>query len=410
VYKLELHLEGSERRLRNTQRLITGVLLLLVLPPLFGTIATVSASPNIGLLRVSDFLCPREVLPSSSFPVSLDVEYAIQSLPDKATIRGAVYDANQNSSPLWQSDPTLVSNGGDQIWNFTLNAPATEGFLNLIAYAYFLDNGTWTYFNNPVNGPGVSQRTVEIGETASLNVNLGAPNVAVTVGGSTEQTSPFGTATFSVPVSSEPSVTVPALVELQNSTRLIFVEWNDGITLPKRQVQMDGDMNMTAQYRIQYLLTLTNGSTVQEWYDRGANATLSAPTSGLAPWPLSAFGVTETFQGWRGDIDSSSPQVNITMDSPKTITADVATNYQPLVIPAILAAGIAATIISFVLVQASSRKSEEDVVETLAKQTAPETDPTCPECGEVTEPEWAHCIRCGAALEGADLPKSQVQS
>ena len=381
--------------------------LLVLFLTFFGTLVVVTASPNIGLLRISSFLCPREVVPGGTFQVTLDVEYAIQSIPNEATIRAAVYNANIGATtPLWESDPTTVSNGGDQVWNFTLNAPATEGFLNLTAYAYFLENGTWTYFNNPVNGPGVSQRTVKIGTTASLDIRIGAPGITVTVGGTTKQTSPMGDAVFPVAVSSSPSITVPPLAELQNSTQIIFTEWSDGIKEPNRQVRMDGDVNLTAQYRTQYLLTITNSSTFEEWYDKGANATLSAPTSTPAPWPLSVFGVTETFQGWSGDVHSSSTRINITMNSPMTITADMATNYLPLVIPAIFAAGIAAAIVSFVLVQTKLGNSEEGTVEAPA-ETTPEPPPTCQTCGQVTEPQWVHCIKCGTKLR--DIDSSQVQ-
>jgi hypothetical protein len=256
-----------------------------------------------------------------------------------------------------------------------------------------------------VNGPGVSQRSVKIGKTANLDISLGAPNVAVTVNGTSEETSTNGDAIFSVAVSSTPSVSVPPLVELQNSTRIIFTEWSDGIAIPNRQVQIDGDVNFTALYRTQYLLTITNSSTIEEWYDKGTNATLTTPTSALAPWPLNLFGVTETFQGWSGDIHSSSPRVNVTMDSPKSITADMTTNYQPLVIPAIFGAGIAAAIISFILVQARSRSSDENLVaedlleEPFEQDAPPQSNLACPTCGMITEPEWMHCIKCGAKLK-----------
>jgi hypothetical protein len=385
------------------KRIRTITFLLLALLPLLGTIATASAEPNIGLLRVSSFLCPREVFPSTAFRVSLDVEYAIQSLPNEATIRGAVYAGNGNSSsPLWQSDPTSVSNGGDQVWNFTLNAPAAEGFLNLTAYAYFLDNGTWTYFNNPVNGPGLSQRTVKVGKTANLDISIGAPAVPVTTDGITKQTSTDGDAAFQVAVGSNPTVNAPATVQLQNATRIIFIGWSDGVTTPERQVPIDGDIYLTAQYRIQYLLAVTNSSTAQEWYDRGANVTLTAPASAPAPWPLNILGVTETFQGWSGDIHSTSPQIKVTMNSPRSVTADMILDYRSLVIPVIFAAGIAAAI-SFVLVQARSR-NKEDAIESpgeqsVPEQPAPDSNSKCPTCGQVTEEEWAHCIKCGTRLK-----------
>jgi hypothetical protein len=337
----------------------------------------------------------------------LDVEYAVQGLPDSATIRGAIYAGDVNSTaPLWQSDPTSVSNGGDQVWNLTLTAPASEGSFALIAYAFYLDNGTWSYFNNPVNGPGVSQATVRIGKTATLDISLGAVGVGVAVNGVTEQTSSDGQASFTVAVSSNPSVSIPTQVELQNSTRLVFTQWSDGVSQPQRKVLIDGDINLTASYRIQYLLTLNSGSTSDMWYDRGANTTINAPTSLSPPWPLNMFGVTQTFRGWTGDIQSTSPKLNVTMDSPKTITAEITTDYSPLALPLIVLLGMITAIVSFIVVR--RRSSEATTVEAPTEETVTETrSSTCPTCGQMTEPEWAHCIKCGTKL---NAPKRQTDN
>lgn len=370
---------------------------------LLSAIASVSATPNIGMLRVSSFLCPRQVAPGATFPVSLDVEYAIQGLPNNATIRGAIYSGSINSSsPLWESNPTSVSNGGDEVWNLTLTAPTSEGFFNLTAYALFLENGTWTYFTNPVNGPGVSQVIVKIGKTANLDINIGAPGIGVTVDGATEQTSSNGDASFAVAVASTPLISVPPIIEFQNSTRIIFTQWSDAVTQPQRHVVIDGDISLTAYYRIQYLLTVNSGLTSEEWYDKGANATITALTPAPVPWPLSMLGVTQTFQAWSGDIHSSLPKLNVTMDSPKTITAEFHTDYRPLAVPAIFGVGIASAVISFVWIRRRSDDLEEGAIEATPDELAPESNPTCPTCGQETEQEWAHCIKCGTKLNSTD--------
>jgi hypothetical protein len=356
-------------------------------------IAAASAAPNVGMLRVASFECPREVAPGAAFPVSLDVEYAVQGWPNKATIRGAIYPGNINStSPLWQSDPASVSNGGDQVWNISLTAPSTEGFLNLTAYALFLDNGTWSFFNDPVSGPGVSQTTIKIGKSANLNINVGAPNVDVTINGTTVTTSASGDASLEVAVGSSPVVGVPPIVEFQNSTRIIFTQWSDGVTEPQRHVLIDGDVTLSASYRTQYLLRVNSGSNSETWYDRGSNATLTAPPSGAGLWPLNLFGVTQTFTGWGGDVHSSMPRLNVTMDSPKTITANFAVDYLPLAVPVIFGVGIALIVISIVIMR--RRSSNLPTVDVLNQPT----DSVCPNCGQTTEEGWAHCIKCGTKI------------
>jgi hypothetical protein len=390
--------------LNQMRRLPLTLLALFISLSLFGAISTVSATPNLGMLRVSSFICPREVMPGANFPVSLDIEYAIQGLPNEATIRGAIYTGDLNSGTLlWQSNPTSVSNGGDQVWNFTLNAPTAEGALDLTAYALFLENGTWNYFDNPVNGPGISHTNVKIAKSANLDIVIGAPDVGVTVNGATNQTSVNGDAIFSVAVGSTPSVSVSRVVELQNSTRIIFTEWSDGATEAQRQVPIDGDISLTALYRTQYLLKISNSSTIEQWYDEGTNITLTAPASTSAPWPMNIFGVTETFQSWSGDIHSSSRRVIITMNSPKTITAVMTTDYRPLALPLIFGFGIATAIISLALVWRRSGTVEQKLPEIPLEEPAPEPEPnpTCSRCGRVTEPEWVHCIGCGTKLKDA---------
>jgi len=373
-------------------------------------IAAASAAPNVGMLRVASFVCPREVVPGADFPVSLDVEYALQGLPNNATIRGAIYPGNINStSPLWQSAAASVSNGGDKVWNISLTAPSTEGFLNLSAYALFLDNGTWRFFNDPVSGPGVSQATIEIGRSANLYIELGAPNVDVSIDNTTVKTSAGGDASLVVGVGSSPLVGVPPIVEFQNSTRIVFVQWSDGVTEPQRHALIDGDITLIANYKTQYLLTVISNSTSEAWYDKGSNATLTAPPSGSGSWPLNLFGVTQSFTGWTGAIQSPMPQLNITMDSPKTVTAEFSVDYRPLAVPIIIGVGTLVAIISLVLIRRRSSMilppTKEPVQETV-QEAVLEPNPACPNCGRETEKEWAHCIKCGTKLTGTKQAES----
>jgi hypothetical protein len=350
------------------------------------------------MLRVASFHCPREVAPNAVFPVSLDVEYAIQGLPNSATIRGAIYSGNPNSSnPVWQSPPASVSNGGDEVWNFSLTAPSSEGYLNLTAYAFFLDNGTWRFFDNPVNGPGISQTTIKIGKTANLNIGLGAPGVDVTIDGTTVKTSSTGDAAMAVAVGSSPLIGVPPIVEFKNSTRIIFTAWSDGVTQPQRSVMIDGDVALIAYYKTQYLLRVNSVPTLEQWYDKRSNVTLTPPPSATTSWPLNMFGVTQSFKGWSGDVQSSTPQLNITMDSPKTISANFSVDYTPLAIPIIFSIGIAIAAISLIIMRRRSKGAP--ITEQLPTQL---TDSTCANCGQATEAGWEHCIKCGAKLAHPD--------
>jgi len=222
----------------------------------------------------------------------------------------------------------------------------------------------------------------------------------------TQQTPPAGGVAFSVAVDSSPRVSVPLQVELTNSTRLIFTQWSDGLTQPQRQVLIDGDINLTASYRLQYLLTVNAVTTTEKWYDQGSNATITAQTSPPVPWPLNLFGVTQSFRDWSGDIESTSQQLNITMDSPKTVTANYDTNYQNLAVPVIFGLGLVTAAVSLIFLRRRAGTGEESLVEPTAAAPVPTPSPACPTCGETIEKDWMHCIKCGTKLSNADRPNT----
>jgi hypothetical protein len=384
--------------------LIFGIIAALIFAPSIG--AVFGQQVNVGMLRVASFLCPREVAPDAIFPLSLDVEYAIRGLPDNVTIRSAIYSGSMGSStPLWESDPTFVSDGGDKVWNLTLTAPASEGVFNLTAYAFFRANGTWVFFDNSVNGPGFRQATVKISKTANIDIFVGAQDVDVSIANVTVKTSSSGDASMTVAVGSAPLVSIPRIVEFQNSTRIIFTAWSDGVAQPQRRVPIDGDIALIANYRTQYLLRVNSVSTSERWYDKGTNATLSTPASAPMVWPLSLLGMKENFVGWSGDIESSLTQLNITMDSPKNVDAQFSIDYRPLAVPLILALGVAVAVLSLVFLRrrltAAPRPPDAPVPEeALVLQDAPvgAQNTTCPNCRQLTEEDWVHCIKCGTKL------------
>jgi uncharacterized repeat protein (TIGR02543 family) len=92
-------------------------------------------------------------------------------------------------------------------------------------------------------------------------------------------------------------------------------------------VTMNGDITEAAQWKIQYYLNVSsvNGDTGGSgWYDNGAtaNAALTALTV------AGATGTQYLFTGWSGDaLGATSPSDNITMNGPKTATANWQTQY-----------------------------------------------------------------------------------
>jgi len=382
---------------------ISGCVLIVALILIFsaGTAVVLADEPNVGLLRVYSFQVPREVAPNSVFSATLDVEYDLHLRPNNATIRAAIYKGNLNfSEALWQSSPVTVSLGGERIWNVSLTSPSTDGEFTLTAVAYFLDQGTWRFFNNSINGPGISQAVIIVGKTASLDVSLGAVGVSVVVGNQTIATSSNGDAQTMLFVGNTYVVSVQPLVEFQNSTRLVFNGWNDGNNQTKRSVMLDGDVELVGSYKTQYLLRVNSPvSSYSEWYDAGSNAELHSPSSVPMNWPLGLLGLQYKFVGWTGDVSSRLADVNVTMNSPKTLNANFSADYSPLIMPVVIACGVTGAV-AFLMFrrpgQSNGNKSEAL---------------RCVKCGELIENEdWTHCIRCGASLKDSEsLPANRLE-
>lgn len=384
---------------------ITIILLFLILAPI-----VYAQEENVGLLRIARFQAPGQVAPNSVFPLNLDVEYAIHGLED-VTIRSAVYSGSliePESDPLWQSTRVNVTGGGDMTWNLALTAPANEGVMRLTVFAYYLSGDTWQFYNNSIQGPGYAQISVKVARAANLEVDLGQAGLQITVANSTQQTSNSGGANFVLPVDETYSVTVPTDVELKNSTKLIFSGWSDGNNDTQRSVLLDGDTRLVGHYRHQYLLQVTSpvpAYSYSKWYDAGANVTLNANTTVPFNPPLDQIGMKYVFQGWTGDLNSKMNEVNVTMDSGKSLNANFSVDYTPLVFPAILVVGIiGALILTMLRRRRVTVTSSEETAEPAAVEPAPveeESAPlVCGNCGKTVEKEWKHCIHCGADLPG----------
>ena len=380
-------------------RRFTIIILLLLLA--FSPLIVYAEETNVGLLRIANFQPPRQVAPNSVFSVSLDVEYAVHG--ENASVRSAIYlgpVATNESSPLWRSPAVIVTGGGDLTWNVSLTAPPNEGVMQLTAFAYYLNGGVWQYYNDSFQGPGYEQLSVKVARTANLEIDLGAAGLQITVANSTQQTSDSGSASIMLPVDQTYNVSVPMDVELKNATKLVFSGWNDGINVTARNVLLDGDVKIAGFYRHQYFLQVESpvpAYSYSKWCDAGSNVTLRVNSTVPFGSPLDLLGLKYVFQGWTGDVNSQLNQVNVTMNSPKSIDANFSVDYRPLVLPAILVAGIIGAVILTML----RRKRTTTNLPSETTESTPETDSAlCSSCGKPVEKEWKHCIHCGADLPG----------
>ncbi len=125
------------------------------------------------------------------------------------------------------------------------------------------------------------------------------------------------------------TISVPSIVQVDSSTRLMFASWSDGSNVNSRTLNLQDDTTLTATYVTQYALTLTDpAATGSGWYAQGSIAVISAPSSASCPGIMGTLGCTQTFSGWyeNGTLVSTSNQASITMNSPQTIDTQWSTN------------------------------------------------------------------------------------
>jgi len=108
-----------------------------------------------------------------------------------------------------------------------------------------------------------------------------------------------------------------------DNNRLVFQGWSvDGQSLQPSatlSLTMNSPHSVSAQYKQQfYLKVLTDQGVAygEGWYDAGSTAQVFAST------PVSTgYGVSWVFNGWQGDLQSSSQSATVLMDGAKTVTA-----------------------------------------------------------------------------------------
>jgi hypothetical protein len=114
---------------------------------------------------------------------------------------------------------------------------------------------------------------------------------------------------------------MPSVIDIGKGTRYVFTSWDDGETSASRAISRPGVY--TANYKTQYQLTINSvyGQPEGEgWYDSGSTATISTASVEEGP-------IRRIFTGWSGDFTGEAETASVTMDSPKTVTANWRTDY-----------------------------------------------------------------------------------
>ncbi len=163
-------------------------------------------------------------------------------------------------------------------------------------------------------------------------------------------------------------------VNADSGSRLVFQGWSlDGQTTQPSatfQVTMNAPHTVTALYSQQYYLKVLTDQGVasgEGWYDAGSTAQIYVSTPANP-----SYGVSYVFNGWQGDVQSSSQTASVLMDKPRTAMATWRTDSTVLYLTIALIAVallVAVGIIAFAFRGRSTQPAP-------ATQAAPKKKPT----------------------------------
>ena len=134
--------------------------------------------------------------------------------------------------------------------------------------------------------------------------------------------SPVGDNWYDTGSSATASVTTPT--DGGVGTRYVFTSWTGDMTSTSATITivMDGPHTLTANWKTQYYLTINaNGGTIDHasnWFDEDSSVNVGATSVANEVANKSRL----SFKGWGGDVTSTSLSLTISMNSPKTITAN----------------------------------------------------------------------------------------
>jgi len=184
---------------------------------------------------------------------------------------------------------------------------------------------------------------------------------------------------------------VESLVSGGNGIEYVFDSWDDGTQSTFRTISSGGVY--TANYTTRYYLTVESdyGDPQGEgWYDSGSMATISVTS------PEGTI-IRQVFTDWSGDYSDTAASASITMDGPKTVTANWKNDYSQLYMiiggGVVLLGGIAAGTI--MLLRRRGRVAPAPV----ERVSRPPTTKYCRNCGAEIKPGDVFCTKCGESVE-----------
>ena len=250
---------------------------------------------------------PDRVRAGQAFKTTTNLQFKLSS---NFTIAVVAFDIGKGSIES-VSIKRLYGNGEAQFTNIIL-ANGTSSRLHFALISLIRLEDGWVLLKD-----GVKRFLTEVTDSVTLTVVLGYPSREVELDGNRYLTGADGRFTANV-TRGEHTISVPPVIELGNTSRAVFLQWNETISSPTLTLRLSGDASLLAIYLRQYYLSvrsLFGHTTGTGWHDENEIVTFQ-----VTP-PVVLDERTHFFAGWSGDSSDPSPASRIHMNGPKSISA-----------------------------------------------------------------------------------------
>jgi hypothetical protein len=395
----------------RVQMMVPLILLLIMIP--LASVQTAFAQH----LGITDVTVPPKVAVGQSFTVKVAVEWSgLDSLAKKygPPYRIAVnvcegpgtYDNWHKCEDLaWAPSKSgeTVDVSGSKTYSIELTAPERAGVWQLAAWFDIRNQQaeSWVFFTDE---PISREFNVNVIDKLTLTVQIqpGTPDIAISVDGSSAHTDTSGNAQFEVSITGSHIVQIPGEVSTGTGVKMVFVRWNDGQTSISRTITMSNDTRLTAEYETQYLLTVNSPMGDPQgsgWYDEGSSVAFSVTSPLTVEGFMGTLGGKYVLDHWSGDLTATTASATITMNGPKTVTAEWHTDNT---MPYAIIGGIILVVIvvvAILLLMKRRRAPTRALGTAFPPPPVPEAPtPSSQPPPAAQPPGGKFCINCGAPL------------
>jgi len=326
-----------------------------------------------------------------------DVSFHTRASPKGADSTNSEVDSSRvRLTPGEEYSRTFAISAPEKLGEYFVPLTYKMSWPDFDVYSYHLYGGEAVYDAGQYDD--LIQNTRLIVEKAETLLTIRLENVKaaeIKIDGKT-YTTDGGEVKVTFPPDGSHMVELPKEIELAPGTQAVFEKWSDGDTSNPRQLTLANDAELTAIYKIRYLLVVNSeiGSPQGgDWYDAGEKAAFSVTSPVTESGIMGILGAKTVFDHWSGDSTASAPAATITMDGPKTVTAIWKTDYTQ----AYIALGaIAAVLILAIVSVAVLMRRRTPIPPPPQAPVAPPAIKYCVQCGSQMPLDAIHCPRCGA--------------